>query len=173
MAAAFLLLGVTANAQLFDGYTKWPRPKHTWKRVKAGYGLSYGQVGVNGELGTKIFSGTAGLGLVTGNDLTPTVGFTVGTRLYMMAEEKQGRVRASAHYGVNGVFKEDNRQRTAIGLAFGIGFEHRITQNVVYDMDLLVPINSTNSARPQNAQLESTAIPSIGIGIFFNSPDLR
>ena len=168
-----MLLGLAGNAQLFDGYTKWPRPKHTFKRVKAGYGLPFGQFGVNGELGHKIISGTVGLGLAAGTDITPTIAFTLGSRLYMMPEKKLVRPRVSAHYGVNGVFKENNKQRTALGLAFGIGFEHRITQNVVYDMDLLVPLNGTNTARPDNRQLESRAIPSIGIGIFFNSPDLR
>ena len=168
-----LLLSASASAQLFDGYTKWPRPKQTYKRLKAGYGLPYGQFGVNGELGTKIFAGTAGLGMVVGNNITPSVGFSLGTRLYVLPEEKQARPRLSAHYGVNGVFKENNNQRTAIGLAFGVGFEHLITPNVAYDMDVMVPINSTNTARPNNSQLESKAIASIGIGIYFNSPNLR
>ena len=67
------------------------------------------------------------------------------------------------------MFKENNRQRTAIGLSFGIGFEHKITPNVVYDMDIMVPINATNTARPENSQLESKAIASIGIGIYLTS----
>lgn len=172
VVSCFLLVP-DGTAQIFDGWTKQPKPAAIYTRYKLGFGLPFGQLGFNAELGTGVFAGTLGVGVVSGTDINSTFGASLGIRTYVMKEEKSVRPRLSAHYGVNGVFKENNRQRTAWGLAFGIGFEHRLTDRIVYDMDLSIPLNGTNTARPVNKELESKAIPSLGIGIYLSSPDLR
>lgn len=170
---AALLCGSTAHAQLFDGFTKHPRPAQIYQRYKVGFGLPFGQYGFNAEWGIKPLALNVGVGYISGTNVSGTAAFTFGLRGYMLAEARKVRPRLSANYGVNGVFKEDNVQRTAFGLAVGIGFEHRLTDRVVYDMDLMIPLNGTNNSRPANRELENRAIPSLGIGIFIDSPGLR
>jgi len=89
-------------------------------RVGVGYGIPYGGLGVNYEFSpVDCFSLDAGVGATSGDP-----GWSVGTRVYFVTQEKTFRPRISVSYGTvallesaTGKWKNDN------GLSSGLGFQ--------------------------------------------------
>jgi len=138
-----------------------------FRRVKTGYGIPYGFLGINGEIGSAYVSAHAGIGYVAFvRDVKGAIGYTIGMRGYFMKPEKNIRIRLSASYGVNGAYLEDNKQYVVRGFSVGAGMEHKFIKkkNLYYDLDIIVPLLFTNNTRPQNEELEINSFPSFGVG---------
>ena len=169
---AFCFAGIPNNcdAQIFGRYSNFKKRPDYFKSAKAGFGLPYGIFGACGEIGIKYFSILGGAGVSLIGRAGPAFGWSVGARAYFMPDKerripKKIRVRIGAHYGVNGVYKEDGVRHVATGVSLSGGIQQRFKDNFFYDMDINILMNSTNSFRPTNRELEYPAFPSIGIGV--------
>jgi hypothetical protein len=135
-------------------------------RLKVGYGLPQGVIGINGEFGVERFATTAGIGYAAFRNTIGTIGFHVGFRGYFFTNEHNFRPRISSHYGLSNIYKENEINTLTYGPTVGIGFEHKVTDFIVYDLEYIFRINSLNTYRPANKTHESFALPQIGIGIY-------
>lgn len=149
-------------------YSKEVDTKSFW-RPKAGYGLSYGFAGVNIEYGWYYFSVHGGMGYAALPYIKGKMGYQYGLRFYHALPDKNIRFRLSLNHGTNQYFYEHFQIRRVVGANVGLGFEHSFTRNgnIIYDMEVNVPIIPTNSIRPDNKELESMFFPSFGIGYKF------
>jgi hypothetical protein len=136
-------------------------------RVKIGYGLPQGVLGINGEFGLDRFAMTVGIGYAEFRNTIGTIGFHTGFRGYFFTNEHNFRPRISGHYGLSNIYKENEINTLTYGPTVGIGFEHKVTDFIVYDLEYIFRINSLNTYRPVNKTHESFALPQIGIGIYF------
>ena len=136
-------------------------------RVKVGYGLPQGVIGINGEFGLDHFAITAGIGYAAFKNTIGSIGLNGGFRGYIFTNERTFRPRISGHYGLSNIYRENEISTLAYGQTVGIGFEHKVTEFIVYDLEYIFRINSLNSYRPMNKTYESLALPQIGIGIYF------
>lgn len=138
-----------------------------WYRVKGGYGLHYSLFGVNAEAGIGCFSLNGGMGWTFMRSTSKGLGLNIGARGYILKDEKKIRPRISAHYGVNNVYEEAGRAYKAYGFSLGLGFEHKLTERIVYDIDYYYLFNGTNTNRPAVKEFEGIALPAVGVGIYF------
>lgn len=136
-------------------------------RLKVGYGLPQGVLGINGEFGLDHFSLTLGLGYAAFRNTIGAIGFHTGFRGYFFTNKHNFRPRISGHYGLSNIYKENEINTLTYGPTVGIGFEHKVTDFIVYDLEYIFRINSLNTYRPVNKTHESLALPQIGIGIYF------
>ena len=136
-------------------------------RIKIGFGLPQGVLGINAEFGIDRIALTAGIGYAKFKNTPGTLGFHVGLRGYILSNEKQFRPRLSAHYGLSNRYVENEISTSAYGPTVGIGFEHKVTDFIVYDIEYTFRINALNTYRPSNNALESIASPHFGIGVYF------
>lgn len=136
-------------------------------RIKIGYGLPQGIFGINGEFGFDYITFTSGFGYARFRDTKGAFGFHVGFRGYFLSNERKLRPRISTHYGLTNIYNEDGKNTVVYGPSAGIGFEHKITDFLVYDIEYTFIINPLNSYRPTQRTVESIALPQFGVGIYF------
>ncbi|MBL4625098.1 MAG: hypothetical protein JKY42_08170 [Flavobacteriales bacterium] len=136
-------------------------------RVKIGYGLPQGIVGINGEFGLDRLAVTAGIGYAKFRNTSGALGFHTGFRGYISSNEKKLRPRVSAHYGLANIYNENGVSKAVYGPTIGIGFEHKVTDFIVYDLEYTFIINPLNTYRPTNKTHENIALPHFGIGVYF------
>lgn len=105
--------------------------------IGAGFGLPYGGVGINYELGiSDYFAPTAGVGYVTNN-----AGWAVGARLYYPGRNATFRFRATGLYGTNALLQKnpfEERYDTQEGFSGGFGFNWRYSDSWAFDADIFV-----------------------------------
>ena len=136
-------------------------------RIKLGYGLPQGVFGINGEFGLDYITFTTGFGYAKMRTTSGAFGFHVGFRGYFMSNERKLRPRISTHYGLNNIYNEAGVNTPTYGPSAGIGFEHKVSDFIVYDLEYTFIINPLNSYRPAQKSLENIALPQLGVGIYF------
>ncbi|MDA9563782.1 hypothetical protein N9R81_03785 [Flavobacteriales bacterium] len=136
-------------------------------RVKLGYGLPQGVIGMNGEIGLERIALTAGIGYAIYRNTTGKLGYHAGLRGYLFTNNKKLRPRLSAHYGLANIYNENEKITATYGPTVGVGFEHKVTDFIVYDLEYTFILNALNTYRPANKTRESFALPHIGVGIYF------
>lgn len=168
-SVSFAQLKLRSKIKTFLFYRPIDVTKNTQinKAIKVGYGIPYGTIGINGEFGLPRVTITGGIGYAQYINTKGRLGFGLGFKGYFVKNERKLRPRLGIYYGLNNIYEEDEKETPTYGPSLGIGFEHKLTDNIVYDIEYTFIGNKYNTYRPANSSLESIALPSIGVGIYF------
>ncbi|MDD5258375.1 MAG: hypothetical protein PHD29_00185 [bacterium] len=140
--------------------TKW--------RAGLGFGIPYGVLGVNFEIGLNdLLSLCAGIGIYpSGNDVDNfgdlEIGYSVGGRIYFAPRKSHFRPRINLLRGTVAINKSSDS--FIEGFAPGLGFDWKVSRKLGMDFDLLYPIYD----QPKGTHQEGGAVKiSIGFGYYF------